>query len=67
MVSPPSEFVYHIAGRGVGKAKQYGLVDDEYRAPQAKSNILLPHDLIITRFHLALHLAIANMPFKIVA
>src|SRR6266849_7284248 len=47
--SPPDAFVYQLAPRGILKAREYGFADDDYRATREKSNMFLPHDLLITK------------------
>jgi len=65
--SPPDAFVYQLTPRGVLKAKEHGHADEDYRATREKSNLLLPHDLLITRFHLALELATRGTPLELIA
>ena len=65
--SPPDAFVYQLTPRGVRKAKDHGFADDDYQATREKSNLLLPHDLLITRFHLTIELAIRGTPLELVA
>jgi len=65
--SPPDAFVYQLTPRGVRKAKEHGFADEDDRATREKSNLLLPHDLLITRFHLTLELAIRGTPLELIA
>ncbi len=67
VASPPDEFVYHLAGRGVQRAREYGFVDESYRPPRGKSTMGVPHDLLVTKFHLAIQLAIRDRPLELVA
>ena len=63
---PPDGFVYQLAPRGIRKAKEYGFADEGYRYTREKSNLFLLHDLLITRFHLALELGIRGSPLQLV-
>jgi protein involved in plasmid replication-relaxation len=65
--SPPDAFVYQLAARGVRKAKEYGFADADYRSTREKSNLLLVHDLLVTRFHLALELASRGTALQLIA
>jgi protein involved in plasmid replication-relaxation len=65
--APPDGFVYQLAPRGILKAKEYGFADEDYRYAREKSNLFLLHDLLITRFHLVLELAIRSSPFELIA
>jgi hypothetical protein len=60
-------FVYQLTARGVNKAKEYGFADDDYRYTRDKSNLLLEHDVLLTKFHLTLELAARLAPFEISA
>lgn len=65
--SPPDAFVYQLTPRGVHKVKELGCADDDYRATREKSNLLLMHDLVITRFHLTPELATRSTPLELIA
>jgi len=65
--SPPDAFVYQLTPRGANKANELGYADEDYRATREKSNLLLPHDLLITRFHLTLELASRGAPLELIA
>jgi hypothetical protein len=65
--SPPDAFVYQLAARGVLKAKECGFVDEDYRYTREKSNLFLAHDLVITKIHLMLELAIRSTALELVA
>jgi len=65
--SPPDAFVYQLTPRGVRKAKENGFADEDDRATREKSNLLLPHDLLITRFHLTLELATRGTSLELIA
>jgi hypothetical protein len=62
--SPPDAFVYQLAARGVLKAREYGFADDD-RYTREKSNLLLLHDLLITKIHLTLELATRGTPLQL--
>jgi len=64
--SPPDAFVYRLAGRGMRTAKVYGFADEDDRATREKSNMFLPHDLVITKIHLTLALATRDTPLELV-
>jgi len=55
--NPPDAYVYQLAARGVARARACGFADQDYRYTREKSNLFLLHDLLVTRFHLALALA----------
>lgn len=63
--NPPDAFVYQLASRGVRRAKEYGFADGDYRYTREKSNLFLLHDLLITRFHLALELALRGTALEL--
>jgi Replication-relaxation len=65
--NPPDAFVYQLAPKGVAKAKAYGFADDDYRYTREKSNLFLLHDLLITKMHMALELAMRGTPLEFVA
>ncbi len=65
--NPPDAFVYYLSQRGILKAKEYGFADDEYRYTREKSNLFLQHDLLITKIHLTLELAIRDTSLELVA
>jgi hypothetical protein len=65
--SPPDAFVYQLKPRGILKAKEYGFADDDYRYTREKSNLFLQHDLLLTRIHLTLELAIRSTSLELVA
>jgi len=65
--SPPDAFVYQLAPRGIIKAKEYGFADEDYRYTREKSNLFLPHDLLITKIHLAIELAARGTPLQLIA
>jgi hypothetical protein len=65
--SPPDGFVYQLAPRGILKAKEHGFADENYRYTRDKSNLFLVHDLLITRMHLTLALAIRGTPLELIA
>jgi Replication-relaxation len=64
--SPPDAFVYQLKPRGILKGKEYGFADDDYRYTREKSNLFLAHDLLITKMHLTLELAIRGTPLELV-
>jgi hypothetical protein len=66
-ILPPDAFVYQLATRGILKAKEYGFADEDYRYTREKSNLFLPHDLLITKIHLTLELATRGTPLQLVA
>jgi hypothetical protein len=47
-------------------AKEYGFANEDDRATREKSNMFLPHDLMITRIHLTLALATRGTPLELV-
>jgi hypothetical protein len=65
--SPPDAFVYHLAPRGILKAKKYGFADEDDCCVREKSNLFLLHDVLITRVHLTLELATRGTPLELVA
>src|SRR5258708_14285325 len=65
--SPPDAFVYHLAPRGILKAKKYGFADEDDCCVREKSNLFLLHDTLITRVHLTLELATRGTPLELVA
>src|SRR5262249_26272422 len=67
IASPPDAFVYQLAPRGILKAKEYGLADDNHRHTREKSNLFLAHDLLITKIHLTLELATRGTSLELVA
>ncbi len=64
--SPPDSFVYQLVSLGILKAREYGFADDQ-RYTREKSNLLLPHDLLITKIHLTLELATRATPLQLIA
>jgi hypothetical protein len=65
--NPPDAFVYQLTPRGVIKAKEYGLDSDDYTYTREKSNLLLQHDLLITKIHLTLELATRGSTLQLTA
>ena len=55
--SPPDQYVYSLSRKGLTLARELGYADDHARYNHEKSEALLPHDLFLTTFHLALRLA----------
>jgi hypothetical protein len=54
---PFAPYVYYLSGKGITLARELGFADDQARYNPEKSAAFLPHDLFLTTFHLALHLA----------
>ena len=62
----PTQWVYALNHKGVAAVQDVGLADENLRANPEKSEHQLPHDLLITSFHLAIELALRAHPsFKI--
>ena len=55
--SPPDQYVYYLSRKGVASARELGFTDENARYNAEKSEVLLPHDLFLTTFHLTLQLA----------
>lgn len=55
--SPPDQYVYYLSQKGLMLGRELGFVDEKSRYNREKSEALLPHDLFLTTFHLALMLA----------
>jgi len=55
--SPPDQYVYYLTRTGLALARARGFADDHSRYNPEKSQALLPHDLFLSTFHLALYLA----------
>lgn len=65
--SPPDAFVYRLDARGMRTAKRYGFTGEDDRVTREKSNMFLPHDLMITKIHLTLAQATRDTPLELVA
>lgn len=59
---PADQAVYALTPQGGRVAQTLGIVDAEYHAPTAKSVLMLPHEMKLANFHLALDLATENNP-----